>query len=114
MSGKEEEAKMESVRMEAPGTFLSDEPYPIYHGIYIRNYLIWSVINFVLFSWNGWQVSSLSLVFSLITQDAVREEKYEKAKIYSKLALIFNILSLLKGLIIYPAMSVYFIYKNFF
>ncbi len=53
----------------------------------------------VLFGWAGWQVSALSLVFSLITIDSLKENNEDKARKYSKLALIFNCLSSFKGLI---------------
>ena len=86
--------------------------YPIYYQIHIRDYLIWSVINFILFGWGAWQASSLAFVFSLLTQDSVKEENIDKAKFYSKMAFGFNMISLVKGLIVYPIMFIYWMWKK--
>ena len=63
----------------------------------VYDFLVWSIINFALFAWAGWQVSALALVFSLITRDSLREQNEYKARKYSKLALVFNALSSVKG-----------------
>lgn len=70
-------------------SLLADKP--------VYDFLVWSIINFSLFAWAGWQVSALALVFSLITRDSLREQNEYKARKYSKLALVFNILSSFKG-----------------
>ncbi len=82
---------------------MQNQAQPIFNNLYaprpVSNFLIWSCVNFVLFGWAGWQVSALGLVFSLVVIDSLKENNLEKAQKYSKLALIFNILSSIKGFI---------------
>ena len=98
------ESKIEENIKPVWNQLLADKP--------VQDFLIWSIINFVLFGWAGWQVSALSLIFSLTTRDSMRENNEEKARKYSKLSLIFNCLSTLKGLIIILT-KMYFLYKYF-
>ena len=69
---------------------------------FVRDYIVWSIINFIFLGWAGWQVSGVALIFSFITRDGIKEGNTEKARRYSKLALIFNILSVIKAFVFVP------------
>jgi nitrogen fixation/metabolism regulation signal transduction histidine kinase len=75
--------------------------YPTQHvrvapGIYqIRDWLVWSIVNLFLALGGG----LLPLIFSLICRSKKRDDDVSGARTMSTLALIFNILATLSGIL---------------
>ncbi len=77
------------------------------------DYLIWSILNFILFGWMFFWVSpfcTIALVFSILTRHANHQKDFQNARSRSHIVLIFNILSTIFGII--TAILVCFMYAN--
>ena len=61
----------------------------------IRDWLVWSILNFFI----GWGAGLLPLIFSLICRNCKNSNDIGGARTMSTLALVFNILATIGGLI---------------
>jgi hypothetical protein len=86
--------------------------------VQVSDYLIWSIINLIVFSWTFGSIpsvmSSVALVFSILTRNANKTESFTEAQHHSRIARIFNILATVLG-ILYVFLTIYlFVFKKIF
>jgi hypothetical protein len=84
--------------------------------VQVSDYLIWSIINMIVFSWTFGIIpsvmSSVALVFSILTRNANKTESFTEAQHHSRIARIFNILATVLG-ILYVFLTIYlFVFKH--
>lgn len=71
--------------------------------VQVSDYLIWSIINLIVFSWTYGSIpavlSSVALVFSILTRNANKTESFSEAQHHSRIARIFNIVATVLGIL---------------
>ncbi|UJR10383.1 hypothetical protein I4U23_014588 [Adineta vaga] len=101
-----------------PSTIIVTQGHPSYQGVlvpgtlaipqtaFIRDYLVWSIINVFL---GGFLLGIVAVVFSILTRTRKQEGDLEGARTMSKITLVVNILITIVFFIMTAFLIVYFV-----